>query len=226
MGAMRRSEGGDAAQRRRRGRHERWAGRWILGAAALTAVLGLSACGGRVADPVAQRSDLDSRLNCAHLGAEKAANLRRMEDLRDERVDNRIRSVARVPGAIIGNPLSAIALADPSLAIYEEIDALEARNARIDELIAEKNCGAAPTDARSAAAAPLDPVDASLYEQAYEVDDAAEQALAEPQPDIEPEILRGDDAEEAVIAPVVQAGERDEATAERLAQETVEAAAE
>ncbi|MEO1293390.1 MAG: hypothetical protein AAFV62_11245 [Pseudomonadota bacterium] len=110
----------------------------------VAAVALLTGCGGRAADPVASDNALDFRLTCAHLTAERAANLHRIEDLRDERVDNRIRTATRVPGAIFGNPLSALALADTSRAIYVEIDALQTRNDRIDVLAAEKQCDLAP----------------------------------------------------------------------------------
>lgn len=120
------------------------------GSATLLALLltsSLVACGGRSANPVSATSNLDGIRECEHLEEEKTANLRRIEDLEDERRDNRVRSATRIPGALIGSPISAIVLADPSLAVYQEIAAFEKRNLRLEELLAEKNCGAAPTPA-------------------------------------------------------------------------------
>ncbi len=108
-----------------------------LGCAAL---LILAGCGGRSASVVSEINQLDQLFSCQHLTAEVSANTLRMEDLRDERVTNRLRNLTRVPGAFIGNPLSALALADTSLAIYREIDALERRNENVARMRQEKNC--------------------------------------------------------------------------------------
>lgn len=187
-------------------------------AAAGVLCVGLAACGGRTGNPVAAQSQLDGRLSCAHLGAERKANLRQMEDLRDERVDNRVRSVSRLPGALIsGNPLSLIALADPSTAIYDELAALERRNERIDALLAEKRCGAAPSDPRIAAVTPLDE-SADLYAAQYELSEAAQEALEQEQPEIAPEQIDEEEASE-ILAQVQSAELRDEETAEIIAEE-------
>lgn len=115
--------------------------RSLLAFSALGAALLVAGCGGRAANPVSESSAFDLKLSCAHLDAEAEANSRRIDDLRDERNTNRLRNLTRVPGALIGNPLSALALADTSRAIYVEIDALEARNERLEELKQEKRCG-------------------------------------------------------------------------------------
>lgn len=100
----------------------------------------LAACGGRTSNPVSERSELDQLFTCAHLEAETSANALRISDLRDERATNRLRNLTRVPGALLGNPLSALALADPSIAVYREIEALERRNAWITAMSQERNC--------------------------------------------------------------------------------------
>lgn len=127
-------------------RRDRTVGRRLAALASLGAVALLAACGGRSATPVQQTSALDQLFTCAHLDAEIAANTLRMEDLRDERVANRLRNLTRVPGALFGNPLSALALADPSLAIYREIDALEKRNTHVSEMRVEKDCDGGGSD--------------------------------------------------------------------------------
>lgn len=113
-----------------------------LGAGAAVLVLAATAagCGGRVANPVSREGNFDIRLSCAHIRAERIANDRRIEDLRDERVDNRVRNLTKIPSVIFGNPFTALALVDTSRAIYVEIGAIEERNHRLDELGTEKNC--------------------------------------------------------------------------------------
>lgn len=194
----------------------------LRGGAALAAAalaLGLSGCGGRPANTVTTQNNLDGRLSCAHLGAEKKANLRRMEDLRDERVDNRIRSVSRIPSALVsGNPFSLIVFADPSTAIYREIDALERRNQRIDQLTTEKSCGAAPpSDPRIAAVTPLDDASA-LYEAQYELSEGAQEALTQEQPEVAPKAVESEQSGE-IVATVQSAEQRDDVSAEKAAQE-------
>ncbi|MEL6317766.1 MAG: hypothetical protein AAFR16_09045, partial [Pseudomonadota bacterium] len=109
-------------------------------AAGLTAALFLAGCGGRAANPVQEKRALDTQASCSNLEDQKSFNTQRIADLRDERVENRKRSLSRLPGAIIGNPISAIALADTSRAIYTEIEALEKRNIEIDRQYASRSC--------------------------------------------------------------------------------------
>lgn len=116
-----------------------WTRAATLGLGCVT-VLALGACGGRSTNAVSEANPLDQLFSCQHLDAELAANTLRMDDLRDERVANRLRNLTRVPGAFFGNPLSALALADPSVAIYREIDALERRNENVARMRAEKDC--------------------------------------------------------------------------------------
>lgn len=113
-------------------------------AAVLALTLTVAACGGRSADPVARVSPLDLLLGCGNFEAERRANFDRIEDLKGERQDNRLRGAGRVVSGVFGNPLTALALIDLSTAIYQEIGALEARNERLVELEAEQGCGQAP----------------------------------------------------------------------------------
>ena len=206
---------GDGIESGRR-REVFWARRIGAGVAAGALLIVVAGCGGRPANPTATNSALDARLNCAHLAAEKEANLRRLEDLDDERDANRVRSLTRLPGALIGNPLSAIVLADPSIAIYQEEAALEKRNARIDALIAEKTCDAKPADVRVAAVTPLDETVADDVAPQIEEGEEVDEALAAPQPEIAPTILRDDEEAEVVAETVVEAEERDAAAQEAL----------
>ncbi len=118
---------------------------------ALTAAFFVSACGGRAANPVTQRQAVDQQVTCRNLADQKKFNETRIADLEDERVDNRIRTLARVPGALIGSPIAAVALADTSRAVYLEIEALEQRNLEIERQRAARDCdapGATPVAAR------------------------------------------------------------------------------
>ncbi len=108
----------------------------ILAAAALS----VSACGGRKAEPLPIRTDLDPQFNCAQLAAQRSFLVRRIAELEDERNFNRARTLSRLPGAIIGSPISAILLADPSIAVYREIDAAGARDQELERLQEEKGC--------------------------------------------------------------------------------------
>lgn len=119
--------------------------RRVVGAVVLCGAL--AACGGRSAQPVAVVREIDVALTCEHIDAELRANTAREADLRAERVDNRLRTLSRLPGAIIGNPVTAIVLADPSIAIYRELNALDTRNGRLETLRTERTCGAEPAPA-------------------------------------------------------------------------------
>lgn len=141
-----------------------WAGALGKTAAAAALLGAVAACGGRSAQPVASVQDVDVQLTCSHIDAELAANAARADDLRGERNDNRVRSLSRVPGAIVGSPITAIVLADPSIAIYRELNALSVRNSRLQALQLERGCtpgapvvvpAAPPAAAVSSAPAPL-----------------------------------------------------------------------
>lgn len=192
----------------------------LIAATALTA--GLAGCGGRTSHPVTAQSQLDARLSCAHLGAEEEANMRQIEDLRDERVENRIRSASRIPGALLsGNPFSLIFLADPSTAIYDEISALERRNQRIEQLVFDKKCGETPpSDPRIAAVTPIEDASA-LYEAQYEISEGAQAALTQEQPEVAPKKIEAEEAGE-ITAKVESAEQRDEATAEKTKERAAE----
>lgn len=172
---------------------------WLAIAAA--AVLATAACGGRRADPVEIERDVDSRLSCRDLEIERTANLRAIEDKQSERNANRRRTLMRFPKSLItgGIPIGGILLADLSLAIYEEIDTLEQRNARIMELEETRKCAlireserarpprrASDVDAYEALLAPdaeaADPLDASLSEEVLGDDSPGDERPAEAAP--------------------------------------------
>ena len=146
-----------------------------IGAASLLCIA-LAACGGRPSQPVPERTALDDQLSCSHVISEKRKLKARIKDLQDERNENRKRSLARVPGAVVsGNPFSAIFFADPSVAIYKEINAAKRRNRVLDQLLRQKGC-IAPAEPVAAPAAEPPVVPAS--------------APAQPQPPAEAEPLQ------------------------------------
>lgn len=198
-----------AGKRVYRGRTKR-RGRVLPGAAVLGSALLLAACGGRAADPVLNQSPFDMRLSCAHVAAERAANVRRIEDLRDERNFNRVRNLTRVPGAILGNPLTALALVDTSRAVYVEIDALEKRNGQLDRLEVEKACGVqAVAAAPEAPPAPSGP-GVTDYEALIVAEETARveaEALLEAATDAELEAASGAAPESAPAEEAAQAAQ-------------------
>lgn len=183
-------------------------------AAALCGVV--AACGGRPAQPVAAVRQIDVALTCEHISAEQKANEARAADLRDERVDNRIRTLSRLPGAIIGNPFTAIALADPSIAIYRELNALETRNDRLTAMRTERACDAPAEDAATIVAeasgaggdiGPALPEEAVIETAAA---DAADPAIADGgDQDARADAGSGADAAAAALAAAVLGAEDD-----------------
>lgn len=159
--------------------------------AAAALVLTLSACGGRKAEPLPLQTALDPQFDCVQLAAQRAFLVRRIADLEDERDFNRARTLSRVPGALIGSPISAILLADPSIAIYREIDAAEARDDELERLQEARGClvqaPGAPAEEAEDPGPP--PFDTSQYDQLV----AAAQSKTEQTEDVESEPT--DDAE-------------------------------
>lgn len=137
--------------------------RWMMTAAAVALLMASGACGGRVADPIARESLLDSQLDCAQLSAERQFLVKRVEDLEDERRANRARTASRVPGAIIGSPISAIVFADLSVAIYREIAAARRRDERLRELQGDRGCDVTDPVAPKAGAVVVHEVTAADY---------------------------------------------------------------
>lgn len=132
-------------------------------AATLAAAVVLSGCGGRASDPLPLRTDLDPQLDCVQLTAQRSFLVQRIADLEDERADNRARTLSRVPGALIGSPVTAILLADPSIAVYREIDAAEKRDAELARLQSERGCDVAAPGAPEEEAEPLAPFTVEDY---------------------------------------------------------------
>ena len=156
--------------------------------AAVVLCAALSACGGRVANPVPERTALDAELSCRHVIAEKRKLKKRVADLRHERKANRRRSLTRVPGAVVsGNPFSAIFFADPSVAIYKEINAAGRRQRVLDQLLREKGCiapaqsvaqTAAGADDSASTATTADTLDADAEKAALDAEKAGSDQAA------------------------------------------------
>ena len=101
-------------------------------AAACAAAAG---CGGRVARPVALEQSFDGALSCAHLSGEKANNEKRLAELKGESRDKDVNNL----GLLVASPL----FLDFSDTQRKEAEAIYARNARLDALMAEKGCAPA-----------------------------------------------------------------------------------
>lgn len=107
--------------------------RIILSSVAAAALLAMAGCGGRAASPVALDQSLDAELSCDHLDAEKRTNTARIADLEQEGSTSDANSVGM---ALAGG----IWWLDGRQGAAKDAKALDARNARLDELMAERGC--------------------------------------------------------------------------------------
>ncbi|MBB6251338.1 hypothetical protein [Nitrospirillum iridis] len=105
--------------------------------------VGLSGCGGRVANPVKAVNAYDDQLSCDHLRAELQVNQAHILDLNGERAADRQHNV----GQLLVGPM----FIDLSDSEKKEIKALEARDTVLNGYLAQR----CPTDA--AAPAPAAP---------------------------------------------------------------------
>lgn len=98
----------------------------------------LSACGGRVANPVPTDRTIDDALSCAHISAEAEVNAARILDLLGEKQAANENNAA----LILALPLSVAFpfFLDLGDAEQQEIRALEARTKRLDALGTAKGC--------------------------------------------------------------------------------------
>jgi len=103
--------------------------------------LSVAACGGRAARPVAETSDLDARITCDGIRAEKEANVRRVAELADEKLANDIRNATKVVTFPLLGGVTTPLTFDLSLAIDEERRAIAKRDLRLDQLAVDKSCG-------------------------------------------------------------------------------------
>ncbi|MEL6282681.1 MAG: hypothetical protein AAFQ73_08000 [Pseudomonadota bacterium] len=103
--------------------------------------LSVAACGGRAARPVAETSDLDARITCDGISAEKEANVRRVAELADEKLANDIRNATKVVTFPLLGGVTTPLTFDLSLAIDEERRAIAKRDLRLDQLAVDKSCG-------------------------------------------------------------------------------------
>ncbi|MCP5371447.1 MAG: hypothetical protein H6907_06890 [Hyphomicrobiales bacterium] len=102
-------------------------------ALATALALTVAGCGGRVARPVPATTAFDDQLTCAHIAAQIETGDARIADLGREAQNQSEQNVAKLlfVGVIWMN------LNDSE---KEEITALQARRARLQQLKAEKNC--------------------------------------------------------------------------------------
>lgn len=103
-----------------------------LTALALLGLPVLAACGGRVARPVAESTDLDAHLSCDHVESEYRVNLEKIQDLTGEKLGKTDDNI----GWILFMPL----FLDLSGAEKQEIEALVNRNDHLVELAEQKGC--------------------------------------------------------------------------------------
>jgi hypothetical protein len=105
----------------------------VLRALALVMVVGaVTACGGRVANPVSAANPWDGQLDCVHLKAELDVNRARVADLAGEAKN----SAANNVGLFLVNPLF-LDLKDSEKA---EIRAFAEREKTLKRLMDEKSC--------------------------------------------------------------------------------------
>jgi hypothetical protein len=108
----------------------------------LTAVA-LTACMGRVPEPVAVQSERDASLTCVALDAEKAGNEERVRYLRQEQDGSEHMNLVIGSFAVVAF-LPAAAAMDISDAEEVEMRALNKRNARVEAMRAARGCITAP----------------------------------------------------------------------------------
>lgn len=92
----------------------------------------LGACGGRVAQPVETVRAVDTRLSCDHLQGEFNNNLKRLQELTQERRSAEANNV----GWLLGGPL----FMDLSDTERQEATAILSRNERLTYLMKQKKC--------------------------------------------------------------------------------------
>ncbi len=92
----------------------------------------LTACGGRVANPVALERSFDDQLSCSHYVGELENNIKRLSELTGESNDKARDNL----GLLISSPL----FLDFSTTQKDEAAAILARNERLRELMAAKDC--------------------------------------------------------------------------------------
>ena len=94
----------------------------------------LSGCGGRASHPIETTNAYDARLSCDHLYAERQVNDARIVDLAGEKRGDAGNNVAKA----IGQGPVGILFLDLSDSEKKEIEAFQARNTVLDQMIAER----------------------------------------------------------------------------------------
>lgn len=104
----------------------------------LALICALTACGGRVARPVAEVRTTDPQLSCDHIRGEAEVNAERILDLLGERKSARDNNAALLLAAPVS--LAFPMFLDLGQSEQREVRALESRNRRLDKLGRKKGC--------------------------------------------------------------------------------------
>jgi len=106
--------------------------KFVQSVAAVSLCIALSACGGRVAQPVGTVTNLDTRLSCSHLSGEYNNHDKRLVELVGEE-RNRGRDNL---GILLASPL----FLDLSTTLKDEVEAINLRQDKLIELMKVKGC--------------------------------------------------------------------------------------
>lgn len=105
----------------------------------LAALLLVSACGGRSANPVAVTRSSDSALSCQQLQSEYTFNRRTIDELRQEDLDRQGQNAA-VAGLVLLVGVGALVAMDTGEAQDTETEALLRRNLSLAALAEQNDC--------------------------------------------------------------------------------------
>lgn len=94
-------------------------------------MMGLSACGGRIAQPVAENRAVDTRLSCEHLGGEYDNLGLRASELVGERSQANLENIYWLTSPLF---------LDFSGTTGKEMQAIQIRSARLEELMLARGC--------------------------------------------------------------------------------------
>jgi hypothetical protein len=103
-------------------------------AAALVPAAILAGCGGRSSHPIEAATAFDAQLSCDHLRAERQVNDLRIADLQGEKDNDGTNNV----GKVVGQGVVGIMFLDLSDSEKKEIEAFQARNKVLDQMLAER----------------------------------------------------------------------------------------
>ena len=101
-------------------------------------MIGLTACAGRNASPVAIHNAYDEQLSCQQVRAEIAVNSEKIHKVEMERLNSRTRNYAVGAVSLVFWP--ALFALDVSRAERDEIGAMKARNENLDRMLNDGRC--------------------------------------------------------------------------------------